>query len=985
MARVWWIVGAMAVGASGIVLADGGGPDSAGWSFLDSTETDGPPSAWVAMDDATPLEPGPVVLPFAFAMGGVDWTTAFVDSDGGLLFSGAGSGCPGSADWVGVRSGGRAATPRVRTLGRYPRRGHAVDWDTTQVVLMEGLSEAVVHVESLEDDAVVGVQAAAGAGLAWSCGSSARLGGRSAWFSLSEARTAAHLRSTRRLAEAWWGSRAAEFFGESVAAGDTNDDGLDDVLVGQPEVSTAHLFLGSRTATRTDSDDAALRLLGDDDRLGDAVVLADVDGDGLDDAIVGAPDFDSVGTVAVFLAASGLTGVRSIDDADWRLDPPPELGTGAFGAVLHVGDVTGDGVPDLVVGAPDAGVDTLFVGAVFVVDGAAFDGDRTMLLSEGYLGSVPGDEAGLALGSLEGGLVVGAPGAAGADGSSGVVYVLDPDATPGELRDIARLRLDGASSSDRFGTSVAGGVLRSGADGSLVVGAVGAADRGARTGAVYVFDDAGALDGTRSALEADAIVTGPTAASATGASVTLGALDDDPELELVIGATGGTSALGGGGMIGVFRTPPDGDVDLNAADHRLYSPDAGGELGTAVAIAADIQGDGHPDLLVAAPLDSPGARVGAGAIWVWPFVPAYLDDDADGFVAHPAGGLDCDDGDPSVHPNAPEVVGDWVDNDCDGWVDDAVVPRQTEDGWRYDLGDVLGVTSGVFFDFEDTVLDEAVDDHYASEGLTLYASGAERSKGDIWGAAPVGTRGVRVTADASANDLVMTFGAPVDAVALRIIDAESDLRMDAVMGDELIVDGYHFAANGPDVPGGVYQAFTFARPIERFRIAAATANGWGVDNVEVVFSAGSDRDGDGLSAEDGDCNDFDAAVGPGATEVLGDGIDNDCDGVLDGGDADVFLTESSFAAAISILGVRIDFEDLAIGTEVRDHYRHLGVSFAGDVVVDTSAGGSPPRDAQLGRLDDDTVVLAFTEAQPALALWVLDAVGEVSLEARRDG
>lgn len=308
MARVWWIVGALTVGVSGIVLADGGGPDSAGWSFLDSTEADGPPSAWVVMDGAAPVDPGLVSLPFAFAMGGVDWTTALIDGNGGLLFSGAGMGCPGSADWVGVRTGGRADSPRMRTLGRYPRRGHAVDWGTTQVVLMESLSEAVVHVESVEDDAVVGVMASADAGLAWSCDGSARLGGRSAWFSLSEARTAAHLRSTRRLTEAWWGSRAAEFFGEAVASGDTNDDGLDDVLVGQPEVSTAHLFLGSRTATRTESDDATLLLVGDDDRLGDAVVLADVDGDGLDDAIVGAPDFDSVGTVAVFFGGEWPDG-----------------------------------------------------------------------------------------------------------------------------------------------------------------------------------------------------------------------------------------------------------------------------------------------------------------------------------------------------------------------------------------------------------------------------------------------------------------------------------------------------------------------------------------------------------------------------------------------------------------------------------------------------------------------------------------------------
>ena len=45
--------------------------------------------------------------------------------------------------------------------------------------------------------------------------------------------------------------------------------------------------------------------------------------------------------------------------------------------------------------------------------------------------------------------------------------------------------------------------------------------------------------------------------------------------------------------------------------------------------------------------------------------------------------------------------------------------------------------------------------------------------------------------------------------------------------------------------------------------------------------AGTDEDGDGITLEAGDCDDADATIYPGAAEVWGDGIDQDCDGVAD--------------------------------------------------------------------------------------------------------
>ena len=58
------------------------------------------------------------------------------------------------------------------------------------------------------------------------------------------------------------------------------------------------------------------------------------------------------------------------------------------------------------------------------------------------------------------------------------------------------------------------------------------------------------------------------------------------------------------------------------------------------------------------------------------------------------------------------------------------------------------------------------------------------------------------------------------------------------------------------------------------------------DGDEDAFAAtyvAADNDGDGVTVEDGDCNDADESVNPGAEEVAGNGYDDDCDLVADDG------------------------------------------------------------------------------------------------------
>jgi len=74
-------------------------------------------------------------------------------------------------------------------------------------------------------------------------------------------------------------------------------------------------------------------------------------------------------------------------------------------------------------------------------------------------------------------------------------------------------------------------------------------------------------------------------------------------------------------------------------------------------------------------------------------------------------------------------------------------------------------------------------------------------------------------------------------------------------------------------------------------IGFTNTSGWGnnlyLDNVNIHGgSSPDDQDGDGYTVANGDCDDNDPTAHPNAPEDCGDGVDNDCDGDVDGNDAD---------------------------------------------------------------------------------------------------
>ncbi|MDH5566121.1 MAG: integrin alpha [Myxococcales bacterium] len=175
-------------------------------------------------------------------------------------------------------------------------------------------------------------------------------------------------------------------FGWSVAsAGDVNGDGYGDVIAGawaynagQSEEGAAFIFHGSATGIADGNPITAATQLDSNQpyaALGISVAGAgDVDGDGYDDVIVGAYQYDAgeldEGAAFVFHgSATGIADGNPATAAAWLEADQPEAKFGD--SVAGAGDVNGDGYDDVIVGAWAYDAGQLDEGAAFVFVGSA--------------------------------------------------------------------------------------------------------------------------------------------------------------------------------------------------------------------------------------------------------------------------------------------------------------------------------------------------------------------------------------------------------------------------------------------------------------------------------------------------------------------------------------------------------------------------------------------------------------------------------------
>ncbi len=209
------------------------------------------------------------------------------------------------------------------------------------------------------------------------------------------------------------------------------------------------------------------------------------------------------------------------------------------------------------------------------------------------------------------------------------------------------------AASSYFGRSVATGDVDGDSFLDLVVGDFGRSDL---AGAAYVFY--GSSDGIDIATET--VLSPGQPYEGCGVSVAAVDLDGDTRAEVVMGCTLDSDQRG---AVYVFAGTATG-VDV-ASQRKVAASDGlpQAQFGWSLASAGDTDGDGLTDLLVGALTDDrAGENVGAAYLYSNSPGGACQDADADGACAED----DCDDADPARHPDATEVPGDGIDQDCDG-------------------------------------------------------------------------------------------------------------------------------------------------------------------------------------------------------------------------------------------------------------------------------------------------------------------------------
>ena len=416
------------------------------------------------------------------------------------------------------------------------------------------------------------------------------------------------------------GLAANNFTGHSVSgAGDINGDGYDDYIIGayeadpnEPNSGASYLIYGqpdidgNKVGTSIDladivADNGGFVINGalEEDQSGFSVSGAgDVNGDGFDDLIVGAPYADPNGSgsgasFVVFGSAAGVTfeladlTAGAADPATGFVINGVSAGDYSGYSVSGAGDVNGDGLDDLIIGSPESDPNGVLSGASFVVFGKT-DGTAVELSTieanpddtpaAGFMinGVAADDSSGRSsvsnAGDVNGDglddLIIGALGDDPNGERSGASFVVYGKTSGDvvELSDIQKSNggfvINGVGEDDSSGWSVSGaGDVNGDGFADLIIGAPFDSPNGSSSGASFVVFGG---NFTQSVTEVGT-ASGETLTGTNGNDIIFAGAGDD-----IINATSGVDRLSGGDGVDTFVFSRDDGtstiIDFSSSD-----------------------------------------------------------------------------------------------------------------------------------------------------------------------------------------------------------------------------------------------------------------------------------------------------------------------------------------------------------------------------------------------------------------------------------
>ena len=374
--------------------------------------------------------------------------------------------------------------------------------------------------------------------------------------------------------------------------------------------------------------DATLLFLGENigDGVGDIYATGDVDGDGLEDILIGAALNDdggnNAGKVYLFLGSSvtsnlDVSSTIGLGNADY-IFTGDNAGDEAGSGVEIIPDVDGDGLDDILIGAAKSSAGGTNAGKIYLIFSSSLGSNSSIDLSQadyqfiGEANSRLGDH--LSSADIDGDgredLLFGAP---YYDSFSGRSYVILADSLSSSnvllMANNYDYRIQGSGFSDYWIGAISGGDFDNDGLGDILIGAPQITGSGA--GYAYLFFGAN-LGGSvsLSVASADIIFNGETAGDYAGHDVrNAGDIDGDGSDDILISAILNSDGASDAGKVYLILGSSLNGVstfELVDADYSFVGENSNDESGRSISGAGDIDGDGISDILIGAPYQDDG-------------------------------------------------------------------------------------------------------------------------------------------------------------------------------------------------------------------------------------------------------------------------------------------------------------------------------------------------------------------------------------------